>query len=60
MKLTVADVIILVVGVVVLAPVASALLTPTPDAVNMGLLWLAVVAVFVAGFFIVRWFVRRG
>jgi hypothetical protein len=60
MKLTVAEVTILVVGAVVVAPVVAALLTPTPDAINMGLMWLAVVVVFVVGFFVVRRFVRRG
>jgi hypothetical protein len=49
----------LVVGVLVVAPMVVALLTPTPDAITVGTWWLAAVAVFLAGFCIVRWLVRR-
>ena len=60
MKLSVGEIILLIVGVIVVAPVVVALLTPTTDALSMGLLWLGAVAVFLIAFFVVRRLTRKG
>ena len=58
MKLSFIEIIVLLIGLIVVAPILVALLTPTPDAITMGLLWLLTAAVFVAGFFLVRRLIR--
>jgi Sec-independent protein secretion pathway component TatC len=59
MKLSVVEIVILVVAVFGVGPLLAALLTPSPDAVTMGMLWLAGVALFVPTFFVARWLIRR-
>ena len=59
MKYSITEILILAVGVIVLIPLAVALLTPSTDAFTMGFLWLAAVAVFLIGFFFVRGRGRR-
>ena len=60
MKLSAVEIAVLAVGVAVAAPVLAVLLSPSPDAVSVGWVWLIAAAVFVAGFIAVRRLTRRG
>ena len=59
MKLSVKEIIILVVAVVIVAPIVVVLISPSPEVITMGCLWLGVIAVFLIGFFLVRRPARR-
>jgi hypothetical protein len=58
MKLSLAETIILVVGVFVVTPILAAILTPSVDAISMVLPWLGLVAVFLLAFVLVRRLIR--
>ena len=59
MKLSRAEIVILVVGLVIVIPVLVAVLTPTPDAISMGQFWLGAALVFLVAFFLIRLMMRR-
>jgi hypothetical protein len=57
-KLTVLEVVVQCLAVLVVAPAAALVLTPSVDAISLALYWLGFVAVFEVGFFAV-WWLRR-
>lgn len=59
MKLSRIEIVILLAGIAV-ASLLVALLTPATDAISLGLRWVGVLVVFLAGFFLVRRLARRG
>jgi hypothetical protein len=58
-KLSSAEIAILVVGLIIVIPVMVAVLTPTPDAITMGQFWLGAAVVFLVAFFLIRLIMRR-
>jgi Sec-independent protein secretion pathway component TatC len=59
MKLSLVEIVVQCVVVLLVAPAAAALLTPSVDALSVAFAWLGIVALFEVGFFTVRWLRRR-
>jgi hypothetical protein len=62
MKLSVAEIVILAVGINVVLPVLAAVLTPSVDVISMCVMWLGLGVVFLVGFFLIRlipYFIQR-
>ncbi len=59
MKLSVSELVIQCILILLVVPLVVVFLSPTTDALSMGLYWLVGVGIAELGFWCIRWLVRR-